>query len=637
MISPANAAIFNVSSAAQLTQALTDAAKNGEDDVVKIQQGTYVGNFVYASAEANGVIIEGGYTSGFTSRVVDPANTVLDGDELLNVLVLSAPNQQAAFLVEGVTLQNGSASDGGGLYVNSHGEITLTNNTISRNFCSASNGRGGGVYVSEYSTVTLTNNTITGNTAIFNGGGVYMSNCTVTLTSNTISENFSNYGGGVYGYVNTATLTNNTITGNTSNYGNGGGVYFSYSTVTLRNNTISENVASNGGGVYVCENVGGVSLTGNIITDNYCWNGNAEIGGGGGVYVYTEGWNTEITLTNNTITGNSVAAHSTTDARGGGVKLYMSNESIIAHIYNNIIWNNTAPLKGNDLDINNDGNGDFLPSTVELFNNVFDQSSDGIYIQVPFAIDPSNLNNIDPFFWDSANDDYHLAESSPCINTGGNDAPELPDLDKDGNDRILDGTVDIGAYEHKILYYRDADSDGYGNPSDVLNAETAPAGYVGNSTDCNDQNSSIHPGATEIRGDGIDQDCNGSDLESWGNPSSSLVLTNSSPVTVPSGSFFQIYGCAGVNNVTIEAGADAKLVNMPGNNIITIQSDSNLFTVSRSGATVTFEGTDGTMLKMPATKTAQIIVFNDKNLTLKIYEGSVMLGTQEIGTIKTSL
>ena len=67
-------------------------------------------------------------------------------------------------------------------------------------------------------------------------------------------------------------------------------------------------------------------------------------------------------------------------------------------------------------------------------------------IEIPFAIDPSNLDNVDPLF--VGNDNYHLKLSSPCINTGDNSAPSLPATDKDGNPRISGGTVDMGAYEY---------------------------------------------------------------------------------------------------------------------------------------------------------------------------------------------
>jgi len=60
------------------------------------------------------------------------------------------------------------------------------------------------------------------------------------------------------------------------------------------------------------------------------------------------------------------------------------------------------------------------------------------------------------------------------------------------------------------ICYRDADGDGYGDPSQTIyHPESAcPEGYVSNNKDCNDQDKSIHPGAKESC-DRKDNDCDG--------------------------------------------------------------------------------------------------------------------------------
>jgi len=60
-------------------------------------------------------------------------------------------------------------------------------------------------------------------------------------------------------------------------------------------------------------------------------------------------------------------------------------------------------------------------------------------------------------------------------------------------------------------YFADNDRDGFGNPLLSVTGCNAPPGYVANDKDCNDANAAIHPNAAEIPGNGIDEDCNGSD------------------------------------------------------------------------------------------------------------------------------
>ena len=63
--------------------------------------------------------------------------------------------------------------------------------------------------------------------------------------------------------------------------------------------------------------------------------------------------------------------------------------------------------------------------------------------------------------------------------------------------------------EQATTWYPDIDGDGYGNPGQSIDVQTKPAGYVTDNTDCNDNNAGVHPGAEEVCGDSLDNDCDG--------------------------------------------------------------------------------------------------------------------------------
>lgn len=60
-----------------------------------------------------------------------------------------------------------------------------------------------------------------------------------------------------------------------------------------------------------------------------------------------------------------------------------------------------------------------------------------------------------------------------------------------------------------VYWYRDIDMDGYGNPYQSTMSVSQPYGYVHDSTDCNDANANVHPYATEVCSNSVDDDCDG--------------------------------------------------------------------------------------------------------------------------------
>jgi hypothetical protein len=81
----------------------------------------------------------------------------------------------------------------------------------------------------------------------------------------------------------------------------------------------------------------------------------------------------------------------------------------------------------------------------------------------------------------------------------------------DGRDEDCNGLVDDEPTDATIFHV-DADGDGFGDPTGVVEACDEQAGYVRNVDDCDDSDPEISPEADEICGDGRDNDCRDGDM-----------------------------------------------------------------------------------------------------------------------------
>ena len=421
---------FYVTNPDEFQNALSIADSNREDDTINVAEGRYnITSTLYYSS-CNG---DSGHELTIQGAGAD--KTVLDGGGSVQILYIDTDadnnggDSGGDVTIKGVGFNEGFGwGDGGGMYVDGWSiNLTIKECAFSKNHTYLDvygNGNGGGVYASTFKgTITITNNTFSRNSADLDGGGVYVWTFkgTVTITNNTFSRNRADHytgggGGGLYAEsrLGTIVITNNTFSGNSANC-DGGGLYaYSKYAITITNNTFSRNSADlDGGGV-----------------DAYSKSGT-------------------ITITNNTFSGNSVKY-----GYGGGVHVRLRYDSATLNIYNNILFGNMAN-DGDDLYVYSDGDGNYIGSIVNLYNNDFSGNADfdtgqswDLYITLTDNYHHADNIQKDPQFVDPENGDFHLKSNSPCIDRGNNSAPELPDTDFEGNPRIVGSAPDIGADEY---------------------------------------------------------------------------------------------------------------------------------------------------------------------------------------------
>ncbi len=119
-----------------------------------------------------------------------------------------------------------------------------------------------------------------------------------------------------------------------------------------------------------------------------------------------------------------------------------------------------------------------------------------------------------------------------------------------GVDDDCDGEIDEDDAIDASTWYADADADGYGSATVTTTACEAPGGYGTDTSDCDDFNDTVHPGADELC-DAVDNDCDGavdeddaSDASTWygdgdgdgyGDPSATSVACTAPSGTVDNG------------------------------------------------------------------------------------------------------
>ena len=286
-----------------------------------------------------------------------PEQTIIDGSDSLDTVVLFVHQESRAAVLEGFTIQNGigilkypGVSDerfAGGICIRFNSSPTLRNLIVTNN----------SVPIYEH-----LNNAAGGIGVAFGSSPL--------LEDIVISNNQARYGGGLYSHYAAPVLKNVTIRNNYA-VRSGGGAGFKTSTPTINNILVHDNTAGNrGGGFFIYD-------TSDVVINGATFYGN-DGGPGGGAIV--------------TINRNNVS------------------------VINSICWNN-APDEISSF-IYYGGGYNFGPGNIGIVNSNIQDGSSGISFSAGELDYYENNLNLDPLFEDPVMEDFRLTSSSPCIDAG---------------------------------------------------------------------------------------------------------------------------------------------------------------------------------------------------------------------------
>jgi hypothetical protein len=302
----------------------------------------------------------------------------------------------------------------------------------------------------------------------YSGGGIYCNNSSPTIQQNIITANTAAVGGGIEVFGGSPYVWGNRIVNNIQDPnidgGWGGGISLENgSSADVIGNEVSGNLWNgglNGGG----GQGGGIALNSAgspLLENNEVFFNASDFGPGGGIWII----DTSASIIQNLLFDNTAQI-------GGGVYVYLSSTSYKAVFVNNTFAKNV----GNAVGFPGDGSAVYAvgyDDNLQFFNNIFASSagSESFFCGPAGALPTLTANDgfsssgngfggdcaglagthgnisANPHFLEPDRNNYQLKSTSPAINAGDVSAPDLPTKDLRGKPRIVDGGLDMGAYE----------------------------------------------------------------------------------------------------------------------------------------------------------------------------------------------